>query len=191
MASANFPKKGAQARRRVDEMIGEIYASDPQKDILTVRWRTSAGFETCVCTSEAFARGWALTGTLTPEKAAFNRLGWFLALVVILVTVGTFLHSLSRKKSSNAGASAADIPAPIGSRYDISIPPGTITLTAEQLETAYSYNAHKSGSYANIDWNSYPVYVVSRYDPDVHWSIENTWKSELDDEIRLGGFQVQ
>jgi hypothetical protein len=149
MISANFPKKGAQAIRRDDGTVGDIYASDPKKDLLTVRWNTSTGVETRVCTSEMFARDWALTGTPTPE-ASFRKFGWILGLIV-LVTIGAFWYDSQGDHFSPAGSSAANIPAPIGSRYDISIPPGTITLTAEQLETAYSYNAHKNGSYATID----------------------------------------
>jgi hypothetical protein len=56
MVVANFPRKGTQARRKADGMIGEVYASDPGKDILTVRWRTATGFSTQVCSSEQFAR---------------------------------------------------------------------------------------------------------------------------------------
>jgi hypothetical protein len=41
----------------------------------------------------------------------------------------------------------------------------------------------------NFDWDGYPVYVANRYTTWVNRSLEGVWKSELRDEIRLGGFQ--
>ena len=41
----------------------------------------------------------------------------------------------------------------------------------------------------DFDWNLYPVYVANRYMTWVNWSIQSVWKSELRDEIRLGGFR--
>lgn len=64
MVSANFPRKGTHVRRKADGTIGEVYASDPFKGVLTVRWRTATGFLTQVCTSEHFARDWELTPTI-------------------------------------------------------------------------------------------------------------------------------
>jgi hypothetical protein len=63
MVSANFPRKGTHVRRKADGTIGEVYASDPFKGVLTVRWRTATGFLTQVCTSEHFARDWELAPT--------------------------------------------------------------------------------------------------------------------------------
>lgn len=62
MASANYPQKGAQAKRKADGQIGVVYASDPLKDILTVRWPARTGFNTFVCSSAQFAHDWELTG---------------------------------------------------------------------------------------------------------------------------------
>jgi hypothetical protein len=137
MASVNFPKKGARVRRRIDGAIGEVYASDPQKDILTVRWRTSTGFETRVCTSEPFARDWELTGTPTQRKITSKTLGWILLLLAV-VMLGTFWHNHSpiandSQPQTTTTSSAAAL-------YSVSVPPGTITLSAEQLETAYGNN---------------------------------------------------
>jgi hypothetical protein len=92
MASANFPQKGAHVRRKADGMIGEVYASDPSKDVLTVRWRTATGFLTQVCTSENFARDWELTGliltTATSKSYSFKLLfiliGGFIVLIFFI-----------------------------------------------------------------------------------------------------------
>jgi hypothetical protein len=70
-------------------MSGEIYASDPKKDILTVRWRTSTGFDTRVCTSEAFARDWELTG-----KATNRSRGLLLIVTKVLFAVGVLVVAL-------------------------------------------------------------------------------------------------
>jgi Phage Mu protein F like protein len=104
MASATFPQKGAQARRRADGVAGEIYASDPQKDILTVHWRTSAGFETRVCTSEVFARDWELTGK--PVKS-FRRL---LNSLLQALLAGNKKHDLKLKPKRKPTAHARHTP---------------------------------------------------------------------------------
>jgi hypothetical protein len=71
MASTNVPEKGAQARRKVDGLIGEVYAADPSKDLLTVRWSARPGLNTLVCTSEQFARDWELTGKKSSSPKEF------------------------------------------------------------------------------------------------------------------------
>jgi hypothetical protein len=154
MVSANFPEKGAQARRKVDGLLGEIYAVDPSKDLLTVRWRTATGFLTQVCTSEHFARDWELTATtfnlprvpLTSPEALTRQLdlerqryllragGLLFICAIVLFIVYSILTPSSKTVQPNNNSQT---PAPVGDLYSISVPPDTITLTAEQLETAY------------------------------------------------------
>ncbi len=89
MVSANFPRKGTHVRRKADGMIGEVYASDPSKDVLTVRWRTATGFLTQVCTSEHFARDWEITSMATPEKLdAFSKNLVAMAKALLMVVIG-------------------------------------------------------------------------------------------------------
>lgn len=60
MASTGFPKRGTRVIRKAEGLIGEVYAIDPSKDLLTVRWAARPGHNTLVCTSEQFARDWDL-----------------------------------------------------------------------------------------------------------------------------------
>jgi hypothetical protein len=155
MVSANFPEKGAQARRKVDGLLGEIYAVDPSKDLLTVRWRTATGFLTQVCTSEHFARDWELTATtfnlprvpLTSPEALTRQLdlerqryllragGLLFICAIVLFIVYSILTPSSKTVQPNNNSQT---PAPVGDLYSIAVPPGAIKLTADQLSTAYN-----------------------------------------------------
>ena len=155
MVSANFPEKGAQARRKVDGLLGEIYAVDPSKDLLTVRWRTATGFLTQVCTSERLAHDWELTVTtsnlprvpLTSPEALTRQLalerqryllragGLLFICAIVLFIVYSILTPSSKTVQSNNNSQT---PALAGDFYSIAVPPGTITLTADQLSMAYS-----------------------------------------------------
>jgi hypothetical protein len=44
---------------------------------------------------------------------------------------------------------------------------------------------------ADFEWNTYPVYVASRYDPVVLPQLRPTWDAELVNETKLGGFSEQ
>jgi len=46
MASTGFPKRGTRVIRKADGLIGEVYAIDPSKDLLTVRWAARPGHNT-------------------------------------------------------------------------------------------------------------------------------------------------
>jgi len=142
MVSANFPEKGAQARRKVDGLLGEIYAVDPSKDLLTVRWRTATGFLTQVCTSERLAHDWELTVTTSNRQLALERQRYLLRAggllficAIVLFIVYSILTPSSKTVQSNNNSQT---PALAGDFYSIAVPPGTITLTADQLSMAYS-----------------------------------------------------
>jgi hypothetical protein len=63
MDSANFPVNGLQTLRKADGVLGEVYATDPERQIITVRWPTLPGvYANEECTPEQFARKWELTG---------------------------------------------------------------------------------------------------------------------------------
>lgn len=69
MVSTGFPERGTQVKRKADGLVGEVYASDPSRDLLTVRWAARSGHNTLVCTSEQFFRDWELTGKSVPSSA--------------------------------------------------------------------------------------------------------------------------
>lgn len=63
MISATFPQRGSQTRRKTDGVLGEVYASNPAHNSVTVRWPTIPGaYAMRECTSEEFERNWELTG---------------------------------------------------------------------------------------------------------------------------------
>lgn len=89
MVSTNFPQKGAHVRRKADGMIGEVYASDPYKDILTVLWRTGAGNSTQVCSSGQFAHDWEIKSMTIPEKLdAFSKNLAEIAKALLMIGLG-------------------------------------------------------------------------------------------------------
>ncbi len=85
-----FPRKGDQVRRKADGALGEIYASDSRKGVLTVRWPTIPGaYATHEYTPDQFDRRWELTGAhlrqCPPSKYAAGILGTALLLFFIAV----------------------------------------------------------------------------------------------------------
>jgi hypothetical protein len=93
MGPVSLPAVGAQARRKADGILGEIYAIDPPHNILSVRWATvfgSYGHEDC--TADQFARVWELTGIqLQPPRETHAALG-LIALIVLLAFCGILVH---------------------------------------------------------------------------------------------------
>ena len=85
MTSAEFPVRGAQVRRKADGLLGEVYASDPNKDLLTVRWLGRQRHNTLVCTSEQFFRDWDLTGSWKPIQEGFARRAPIFVVVTALI----------------------------------------------------------------------------------------------------------
>jgi hypothetical protein len=63
MDAANLPAIGLQTRRRKDGVLGEVYDTDPERQVITVRWPTIPGaYATQECTPEQFQKKWELTG---------------------------------------------------------------------------------------------------------------------------------
>jgi hypothetical protein len=95
MAVASFPEKGAQIRRKNDGTLGDVYASEPAKDILTVRWPTVPGaYATRDCSFEQFARDWEPTGV----HLAAERPGRTAPLIIGLVILMFFVFVLARTR---------------------------------------------------------------------------------------------
>ena len=98
MAVASFPEKGAQIRHKTDGTLGDVYASDPAKDILTVRWPTVPGaYATRDCSFEQFARDWELTGV----HLAAERPGRTAPLILGLLILMFFVFVLARTRWSS------------------------------------------------------------------------------------------
>ena len=98
MGPARFPVVGAQARRRTDGILGEIYATDPPHNQLSVRWPTvpgAYGWEDC--TPDQFARVWELTGARSqPPRDTHVALVLITCLVLLFMGVVLVHDSNSR-----------------------------------------------------------------------------------------------
>jgi hypothetical protein len=94
MGQIALPAVGAQARRKRDGILGEVYSIDPPHNILSVRWATvpgSYGHEDC--TTDQFSRRWELTGIqLQPPRETHVALG-LIALIVLVVFCGILVHN--------------------------------------------------------------------------------------------------
>jgi hypothetical protein len=90
MVSTGFPGRGAQVKRKADGLIGEVYASDPSKDLLTLRWSARSGHNTLVCTSEQFFRDWDLTRGVKTDWT--GRLIYSFLLITVLFVLFVWMH---------------------------------------------------------------------------------------------------
>ena len=88
MGPARFPAVGAQARRRADGILGEVYLTDPPHNHLSVRWPTVPGaFGHEDYTPDQFAHVWELTGfQLPPRRETRVAISLIAALVLLLFT---------------------------------------------------------------------------------------------------------
>jgi hypothetical protein len=93
MGPVSEPVVGAQARRKTDGILGEIYSVDPPSKLLSVRWATVPGtYGHEDYTAEQFARSWELTGIqLQPPRETHVALG-LIALIVLLVFCSILVH---------------------------------------------------------------------------------------------------
>jgi hypothetical protein len=105
MGPAGFPAKGAQARRKTDGILGEIYADDPPHNLLSVRWPTIPGaYDSADYTPEQFARVWELTGVqLAPPRPSAVAAG-IIGAAVLLFLISVLVHGA---RSHYAGYDAA------------------------------------------------------------------------------------
>lgn len=63
MSSRKYPAKGAQAKRKADGLMGQVYVSSPTTDLVAVRWQKEDETGTLLYNMERFAREWDLRGT--------------------------------------------------------------------------------------------------------------------------------
>jgi hypothetical protein len=93
MGSVSQPVVGAQARRKSDGILGEVYSVDPPRNLLSVRWATVPGtYGHEDYTVEQFARAWELTGLqIQPPRETRVALG-MIALIVLLVFCSILVH---------------------------------------------------------------------------------------------------
>ena len=92
MGPAGFPAKGAQIRRKADGILGEIYANDPPRNLLSVRWPTIPGaYARENYTPEQFSRVWELTGVQLarprPSGIAAGIIGFAVLLFLLFVLI--------------------------------------------------------------------------------------------------------
>lgn len=93
MGTVPLPAVGAQARRKADGILGEVYATDPPHNLLSVRWATVPGaYGHQDCTVDQFSRSWELTGIqLEPPRETHVALG-LIALLILIVFCSVLVH---------------------------------------------------------------------------------------------------
>lgn len=93
MGTISVPAVGAQVRRKIDGILGEVYATDPPRNILSVRWATVPGaYGHEDCTPDQFTRAWELTGIqLKPPRETHVALG-LIAALVLAVFLSILVH---------------------------------------------------------------------------------------------------
>ncbi len=103
MGPGRFPAVGAQARRKADGILGEVYATDPAHQLLSVRWATVPGaYAWEDYTPDQFARCWELTGIHIPRPRETHAAVVLISLLVLLFFGGVVLHdSLSSYHAYN------------------------------------------------------------------------------------------
>jgi hypothetical protein len=60
VSSRKYPAKGAQAKRKADGLIGQVYVSSPTTDLVAVRWRKKDETGTLLYDIEQFSSEWEL-----------------------------------------------------------------------------------------------------------------------------------
>jgi hypothetical protein len=60
VSSRKYPAKGAQAKRKADGLVGQVYVSSPTTDLVAVRWRKKDETGTLLYDIEQFSREWEL-----------------------------------------------------------------------------------------------------------------------------------
>ena len=63
MSSRKYPTKGAQAKRKADGLVGQVYVSSPTTDLVAVRWRKNDETGTLLYDIEQFSSEWELMRT--------------------------------------------------------------------------------------------------------------------------------
>lgn len=63
MSSRKYPAKGAQAKRKSDGLMGQVYVSSPATGLVAVHWRKKDETGTLLYDIEQFSREWELMST--------------------------------------------------------------------------------------------------------------------------------
>lgn len=88
-----LPAVGAQARRKSDGVLGEVYATDPPHNLLSVRWPTVPGaYAHEDVTADQFARAWELTGWYLEPPHETKVAMALIAVLVLLLFVVVIVH---------------------------------------------------------------------------------------------------
>lgn len=113
MDPIGFPHPGAQVKRKADGLLGEVYASDPSKDLLTVRWSARSGHNTLVCTSEQFFRDWEATNR---ERTNLSQPGKVLIVVITAIALFAFMKACSSDPSMPSNPATSGVVGSLGTQ---------------------------------------------------------------------------
>jgi hypothetical protein len=104
MSSRKYPAKGAQAKRKADGLMAQVYVSSPATDLVAVRWRKEDETGTLLYDIEQFSREWDLVRT---NGAKWKVRGGAIA-IVALCGVGSYvgLRAWESTRASRVAAAA-------------------------------------------------------------------------------------
>jgi hypothetical protein len=116
VSSRKYPVKGAQAKRKADGLMAQVYVSSPTTDLVAVRWRKEDETGTLLYDIEQFSCEWELmraSGAKWKMPAgvmavvAVCGVGFYLGLRAWESTRASRVAAAARQQSSDDGALAA------------------------------------------------------------------------------------
>lgn len=93
MGPVTFPEAGSQIRRKTDGLLGEVEATRPAVDLVSIRWPSVPGaWRREDCSLAEFARHWELTGLQLPPRRPARLALVFIAGAVLAFFVAVVMH---------------------------------------------------------------------------------------------------
>jgi hypothetical protein len=102
MSSRKYPAKGAQAKRKADGLVGQVYVSSPTTDLVAVRWRKEDETGTLLYDIEQFSGEWELVRTTRGKRKMHAG-----AIAIVVVCGIGFYVGLKAWESTRASRVAA------------------------------------------------------------------------------------
>jgi hypothetical protein len=121
MSSRKYPAKGAQAKRKTDGLVGQVYVSSPTTDLVAVRWRKEDETGTLLYDIEQFSREWELMKTSGAKwKVPAGAIAIVAVCVIGLCGIGFYfgLRAWESTRASRVAAAARQQTGPDGRTPD-------------------------------------------------------------------------
>ena len=148
MASIGFPKRGALVKRKTDGLVGEVCASDPSKNLLTIRWSARSGYDILVCTSEQFFCDWEVTNR---QRTNLGLPGWVLIIAFIAIVLFGFMRTRRSGPSTPSNPTTSGVGGGLGTQRGANPPPDENASKEREQEELESLKSC-GGSCPEADW---------------------------------------